>query len=208
MLFILPTNMAEALIVVMAIALGYVLPITPVQILWVNMIAAVTLALALAFEPAEADIMQRSPRVAQEPILSAFLLWRVGLVSVLLVAGCFGLFMHAQDTGASLAEARTLAVNALIAGQVVYLFNTRFLYRPSFSWQGLTGNRVVLLTVVLVCVFQLLFTYAPFMQVLFDTKPLDGTDWVHIAIMALAVYVCVELEKALLRRFHARENND
>ncbi|MBI5040051.1 MAG: HAD-IC family P-type ATPase [Gammaproteobacteria bacterium] len=207
MLFILPTNMAEAMIVVLAIAFGYVLPITPVQILWVNMIAAVTLALALAFEPAEADIMQRSPRVAQEPILSGFLFWRVGLVSALLVAGCFGLFMHAQASGASLAEARTLAVNALIAGQVVYLFNTRFLYRSSFSWQGLTGNRVVLLMVVLVCVFQLLFTYAPFMQTLFDTTPLDGTAWARIAIMAVAIYVCVEVEKVLLRRFHGREGS-
>ena len=151
--------------------------------------------------------MQRAPRVAQEPILSAFLLWRVGLVSALLVAGCFGLFMHAQNSGASLAEARTLAVNALIAGQIVYLFNTRFLYQSSFSWQGLTGNSVVLLTVVLVCVFQMLFTYAPFMQTLFDTVPLAGRDWVHIGIMMLVIYACVEMEKALLRHFHARNNS-
>jgi magnesium-transporting ATPase (P-type) len=169
------------------------------------MITAVTLALALAFEPAEADIMQRPPRVAQEPILSGFLLWRVSLVSVLLVAGCFGLFVHAQDSGASLAEARTLAVNALVAGEIVYLFNTRFLYQSSFSWQGLTGNRYVLLTVALVCGFQGLFTYAPFMQILFDTRPLDSTAWVHIFIMVLAVYACVEVEKAWLRRIHARE---
>jgi len=117
------------------------------------------------------------------------------------------LFMHAQNSGASLAEARTLAVNALIAGQIVYLFNTRFLYQSSFSWQGLTGNPVVLLTVVLVCVFQMLFTYTPFMQTLFDTVPLAGRDWAHIGIMMLAVYACVEIETALLRRFHARNNS-
>ncbi|MBI5462297.1 MAG: cation-transporting P-type ATPase [Gammaproteobacteria bacterium] len=207
-LFILPTNMAEAMVVVIAIALGDVLPITPVQILWVNMITAVTLALALAFEPAEADIMRRPPRRAREPLLSRFLLWRVGLVSMLIVAGVFWLFSHAQNGGASLAEARTLAVNSLVAGQAVYLFNTRFLYRSSFSWQGLIGNRVVLLTVLLVCAFQVLFTYLPIMQTLFATTPLGIADWLHIGAIALAVYTFVEVEKALLRRFHARSVAD
>ncbi len=202
-IFILPTNAAEAFVVVMAIALGYTLPITPVQILWVNMISAVTLALALAFEPAEPDIMQRPPRPSREPLLSGFLLWRIGWVSALLVAGCFGLFIQAQNSGMTLAEARTLTVNMLVAGEIVYLFNTRYLYRPSTSWAGLTGNPYALWAVLIVSLFQLLFTYSPLMQTLFRSAPLGLADWASIGAVALIIYFCVELEKRLLRSRHA-----
>ncbi len=200
-LFILPTNAAEAMVVVAAMAMGYVLPITPVQILWVNMISAVTLALALAFEPSEPDVMQRPPRALHEPLLSPFLLWRVLLVSMLLVAGCFGLFLHAQAAGASLEAARTLTVNVLVGGEIVYLFNTRFLYRSSFNLEGLFGSRAALIAVVIVSLFQFLFTYAPFMQALFGSAALDPLDWMRIGSVCLVIYAVVEIEKLMLRRF-------
>lgn len=200
-LFILPTNAAEAMVVVAAMAMGYVLPITPVQILWVNMISAVTLALALAFEPSEPDVMQRPPRPLHEPLLSPFLLWRILLVSLLLVAGCFGLFLQAQNAGASLEVARTLTVNVLVGGEIVYLFNTRFLYRSSCNPEGLFGSRAALIAVVMVSLFQFLFTYAPFMQALFGSAALDLLNWVHIGAVCLVIYAVVEIEKLMLRRF-------
>lgn len=199
-LFILPTNAAEALIVVSAIAMGYVLPITPVQILWVNMITAVSLALALAFEPAEQDVMRRPPRPAREALLSGFLLWRIALVASLLVIGCFGLFILAQSAGASLEQARTLTVNALVIGEVVYLFNSRFLRQASCTWQGLTSNPYVLIAVAVVIGFQLLFTYTPIMQSLFGTRSIGWADWGRILAVMLVLYTIVELEKAWLRR--------
>ena len=135
-LFILPTNGGEALTIIAAITFGGVLPITPVQILWVNMVTAITLSVALAFERAEPDIMRRPPRDPGEPILSRFLVWRIAFVSALFLAGIYGLFLWARSRGLSIEEGRTLAVNALVAMQVFYLFNIRYLGLPSLTLRG------------------------------------------------------------------------
>jgi len=207
-IFILPTNGGEAFILIAAIASGYMLPITPVQILWVNMITAVTLALALAFEPPEGAVMQRPPRAPREPVLSRFLIWRVVFVSAILVAGTFGLFAWERDSGADLELARTIAVNTLVMFEVFYLFNTRFLTMPVLNRQGLLGNRAALIAAALVIFFQLLFTYAAPMQLLFATRDIDLLVWLKIVLVASSVFVLVELEKWLLnhrlRRSSAR----
>lgn len=199
MLFILPTNGGEALTIVAAILFGRLLPITPVQILWVNMITAVTLALALAFEPAEPDIMKRAPRAAQEPILSGFLIWRIVLVSLILVTGTFGLFIWERESGTSIETARTIAVNTLVAFEIFYLFNARFLLASSMSRAGFTGNRYVWVAIAVLIVFQLLFTYLPAMQVLFKTTALDLAAWARILCVAFSVFILVELEKWYFR---------
>ena len=203
-LFILPTNGGEALTVLAAIAFGTLLPITPVQILWVNMITAVTLALALAFEAAEPGVMTRPPRRRDEPILSPFLIWRVGFVSALLLVCVFGLFWIARQEGVPIDEARTLAVNMLVAGEIVYLFNARRLHGWALSAGALASARPAAISVVLVIAFQLLFTYWGPMQLLFDTVPLGWAAWGEIAAAALALFVVVELEKLALRKLVAR----
>jgi magnesium-transporting ATPase (P-type) len=201
--FILPTNGGQAMVIMAAIALGMVLPITPVQILWVNMVTAVTLALALAFEPPESDIMSRPPRPPEQPLFTGFLLWRIGFVSVLLWAGSFGLFVWAREQGSSLEEARTIAVNTLVTFEIFYLWNTRHLLAPILSREGLFGSRPVLIAIALVIVLQLLFTYAPPLQALFGTAPL-GLDWWALIIgLGVPVLLVVELEKWLIRT-HAR----
>jgi magnesium-transporting ATPase (P-type) len=202
-LFILPTNGAQALVVVIAVLLGQVLPMTPVHILWVNMVTAVTLALALAFEPAEPGLMKRLPRGADEPLLSGFLLWRIAVVSLLLVGMSYGIFLWVLEQGASLEVARTAAVNALVGGEIVYLFNSRYLRASSLNLAALFGNRYVLLAVALVSLLQLLFTYAGFMHTLFHTAPLPFEVWLPIGVMAVAVFLLVEVEKAWLRRSEA-----
>ena len=199
-LFILPTNGAEALVVMAAVVLGRILPITPAQILWVNMITAVTLALSLAFEPAEQNVMQRPPRRPDEPLLSGLLVERILLVSVLMVIGTFGLFIWARDQGMSVELARTLAVNTLVVGEAFYLFNTRYLVASSLNLRALTGNRYALMATLIVLLFQLLFTYAPPMQALFHTRPLEPLHWLLIVGVGLVVFLMVELEKAWLRR--------
>ena len=172
-LYILPTSGGEALVLVAAILLGFTLPITAVQILWVNMVTTVTLALALAFEPSEPDIMRRPPRAADEPLLSGFLVWRIAFVSFLFLGAVFGLYVFAQAQGAGVAEARTIAVNTLVVLEIVYLFSVRYLEAPSLTWRGIMGTRAVLIAVAAVTALQVLFTYAPFMAILFDTRPLD-----------------------------------
>ncbi len=199
-LFILPTSVAEALTIMIAVLLGYVLPITPVQILWVNMITAVTLGLALAFEPAEGDVMARPPRPADEALLSKFLLWRIGLVAVLMLAGTFGLFVHAQAGGQSLEQARTVAVNMLVVFEVVYLLNCRYVLASVLNASGLFGSRAVLIAIAIVLVLQLLFTYAPPMHLLFASAALGWRSWLWIVLAAVSAFALVELEKAWQRR--------
>ncbi|HKJ76046.1 MAG TPA: cation transporting ATPase C-terminal domain-containing protein, partial [Gammaproteobacteria bacterium] len=199
-LFILPTNGGEALTIIGAIALGRMLPITPLQILWVNMITAVTLALALAFEPAEHNVMKRPPRNPDEPLLSGFLLWRISFVSLVLVAGVFGLFMWERLNQVSIEEARTIAVNTLVMFEVFYLFNTRYILEPATSREGLLGNRYALWAVGLVLLVQLLFTYVGAFQALFGTAAIGALAWGKIVLIAFTVFLLVELEKTLLRR--------
>ena len=202
--FILPTNGGQAGTLILAILMGLPLPITPVQILWVNMITAVTLALALAFEPMEQDVMRRPPRRPNEPLLTGFLIWRIAFVSVILVAGTFGLFLWERGAGASEELARTVAVNTLVAFEIFYVFNTRRLHAPVTDRTGFLGSRAVLIAVAMVVVFQVLFTYAPPLQRLFATEPLDLATWLRILAVAVWVFVLVEMEKALARRLRAR----
>lgn len=197
--FILPTNGGEALIIITAIMLGRLLPITPVQILWVNMITAVTLALALAFEPPETNVMNRPPRQANVPLLSKFLVWRIVFVSIVLVIGTFGLFLWERNNGASIELARTVAVNTLVMFEVFYLFNTRYLDRSVLNIGGFSGSRPALIAVATVLVFQLLFTYAPPMQMLFDTRPLSMGSWGMIVLTSSSVLFLVEAEKWIVR---------
>jgi magnesium-transporting ATPase (P-type) len=199
--FLLPINGGESLSLLLAVLLGIALPIAPVQILWVNMISSIALALVLAFEPTEADVMQRPPRRANESMLSAFVLWRIALVSVLFSGGIFGMHEWAQSQGADETTARTVAVNTLVAMEVFYLFSVRYLKSPAFTWQGVQGTPRVWWSVVAVLVLQGLFTYAPFMHTLFESRPLSlGTGFAVVGA-GVAVLVVLELEKALLRRW-------
>ena len=205
--FIIPTNGGEAGVVLIAILFGMVLPITPVQILWVNMVSAVTLALALSFERAEPDVMRRAPRTANEPILSRFMIWRISFVSVLLTLGVVALFLWELARGDSLDTARTVAVNALVMGEIVYLFNCRYLLAPVRTWQDFTGNRYVLLSIAVLVVIQAGFTYLPFMQKLFGVVGLDATAWGLIAGFGVLLFAIVEVEKLIFSRRLAGEKN-
>ncbi|NUJ81181.1 HAD-IC family P-type ATPase [Methylocystis sp. FS] len=200
-LYILPTNGGEGLTVIAAIAMGETLPVTPVQILWINLITAVTLGLALAFEPPTKGVMLRPPRPSGEPILSRYFVWRIVFVSFLMLIATFGLYELEKARGMGLDSARTVAVNTLVACEVAYLFNARFLSESSLSWKGLFGSRAVLISVAIVVALQALFTYAPFMQALFNTTPLDLEIWWHIAGASVVLFLLVEVEKAI---FHSR----
>lgn len=199
-LFILPTNGGEALIILAAILLGFhQLPLTPVQILWVNMVTAVTLALSLAFEPPEQNVMRRPPRDAHEPMLTSHLIWRVTFVSFILMSGTFGLFLWEMKQGISIEHARTVAVNTLVMFEIFYLFNSRYITASIFNWAGLTGNRYVLIAIGLLIIFQLGFTYLAPMQSLFGTTAIDFDIWLRILLVASTVLFLVELEKYVVR---------
>jgi len=200
-LFLLPISGGQAMTIIAAILFAQALPITPVQILWVNMITAVTLGLALAFEPAEAGILKRPPRAPGTPILSALLVWRTVYVSVLLLIGTFGLFEWERGLGAGLEHARSVAVNTLVAGEIAYLLNCRRVSGPSWTMDGLFGSRAVLITTAVVIAFQLVFTYVPFMQLLFGVSAISLAGWMPIILFGICLFALVEIEKIVTRRF-------
>jgi magnesium-transporting ATPase (P-type) len=206
-IFLLPVNGGESFAIITAVLLGYTLPITPLQILWVNMVSSVGLAIALAFEPAEADVMKRPPRPAGMPMLSAFLVWRIVFVSALFVVGIFGIFLWTRAHGSSLEEARTYAVNTLVIMEVFYLFSVRYLRAPSLTFKGIMGTRAVLIAVSVVASLQLVFTYAPFMAALFDTRPVDFTYGAEVIGVGVALFVILEIEKWLRTRLTGRRDD-
>ena len=199
-IFILPTSFAQAFVVIVAILFKLTLPITAVQILWVNMITAVTLSLALGFEPAEQDVMYRKPRDPNTPLLSWFLISRSFSVSLVLVVSVFGLFLLEYNKFFDLAVARTLAVNMLVFGEIFYLINCRNLKSSSLHLKTFFGSPPVLLSITAVVFFQLLFTYLPLMQHFFGTAAISLMNWNYIIVASIVFFGLVELEKFLLRR--------
>lgn len=198
--FILPTNGAQGLAIMLAVLTGSTLPVTPLQALWVNMVVAITLGLALAFEQGEADLMQRKPRDPNAALLDMFLLWRVVFVSVLLLASVFGIFSWLLSQGESVAFARAGAVNMLVTGSAAYLINSRFLINNTCSMSGIFGSRPVWLAIGLVMLLQMAFTYLPFMQLIFVSEGLRLAHWLVIVLTSIGIYLVIECEKALWRR--------
>ena len=198
--FLLPVNGGESMALMVAVLAGVALPIAPAQILWVNMVSSVALALVLAFEPTEPDVMRRPPRPPGAPLLSPFLVWRIVLVSGLFLAGIYGMFEWALARGHALETARTIAVNTLVCMEVFYLFSVRYLKAPSFTLRGVQGTPRVLAACAAVFGLQLAFTYLPFMQTLFRSAPVPLADGVVIVAVGLALLLVLELEKAVLRR--------
>ena len=213
--FVLPTNLGLALILVCAVfafpfdaATGaLLLPVRPTQLLWINLVAAVTLALPLAFEGKERDVMQRPPRAAGVPILSRLVLRRTALSALLMTAGAVGLFLwewHRELAAGvapalALAEAQTLTVTAVILFQVFYLLESRSFDRSLFA-SGLRENPAVLLGVAAILGLQAIFVYAPFMHRVFGTAPLDPVDLGRAALVAVVILPAMGVEKILTRR--------
>ena len=198
----LPTNIGEGLVILAAIFAGTALPILPVQILWINMTTAVLLGLMLAFEPKEPDIMQRPPRDPRTPLLTGELIGRILLVSLILLVGAFGSFEWALGKGAGDAYARTVAVNVFVMAEVFYLFNCRSLSKSMFQL-GVFSNPWIWVGVASMVGLQLLFTYAPFMNRMFHSVPIGLDAWWLILLTACVAYGVVGIEKWTRRRWAA-----
>ncbi len=192
----LPTNLGEALVILAAVLLGTTLPILPVQILWINMTTAVLLGIWLTFEPKEPDIMKRPPRDPKQSLLTQPLVVRMVLVGVVMLVGAFGLFRMTLAAGASEEYARTVAVNVFVLVETFYLFNCRSLRRSLLGCR-LWDNPYTVGGAVAMVLLQLLFTYAPFMNAAFHSAPISLADWGNVLAVAAAASVIVEIEKWL-----------
>ncbi|WP_345986329.1 cation-transporting P-type ATPase [Sulfurimonas sp. HSL-1656] len=199
----LPTNAGEALTIIAALLLQMALPITPVQILWVNMITAVTLGIALAFEPTERHTMRRPPRPRDESLLGGGLLWHIILVAALFLAGVFGIYDYAVTRGDSDALARTLAMNTLVTLEIFHLLFIRNFRETALSWSAVRGTRIVWSAVGVVLLGQLCITYLPALQGIFGTEAVPPTDLLLMLGLGLALFGIIEAEKQLRLRLFA-----
>ncbi len=197
----LPTNGGEVLTVIIAIVLNFAMPMTPAQILWINMILTITLGLVLAFEPTEPGVMERPPRPPGAGLLSPFLVWRIVFVSLIFAAWALAVFFYALGRGLDLDTARTMVVNTIVVLEIFYLFNVRYLYMTSFTWRGALGTPPVLAAIAAVVVAQVAFTYWPVLQRLFATRPVGLADGMMIVAAGFVAMVVLEGEKRLMRHY-------
>lgn len=202
----LPTNLGEALAIMVAIFGGMVLPVAPVQLLWINMTTALCLGMMLAFESKEPDLMQRPPRDPKMPIMTGDLIGRTIMLGVLLALGVFGLFFYERNNGLSIEEARTAAVGVLVIGELFYLLNCRSLSRSMFAL-GVFSNRWLISGVLIMIGLQMLFTYSPAMNRFFHSAPISLDVWVRIFLIGLSIYVIMEIEKWGRARFLNRKRS-
>jgi magnesium-transporting ATPase (P-type) len=197
----LPTNAGEAMTIVVALLLGMTLPVTPIQILWVNLITAITLGIALAFEPTEESTMHRPPRARHEPLLTGELVWHVVLVSTLFLCGVFGIYQYALDRGYSLELARTIALNTLVVMEIFHLFFIRNIYSTSLTWRAVRGTKVVWSVVVIITVAQFSITYLPPLQAIFATVAIPFMDGLLVVAIGVVLFTIIEIEKQMRLAF-------
>jgi cation-transporting ATPase F len=190
----LPTNGGEGLVILLAVMLGVSLPLLPIHILWVNMTTAIFLGLMLAFEPREEGIMRRPPNEPNTPIIDATLVWRIILVSTLLCLTSFGLYEFELSLGASQEEARTVAVAMFVVGEAFYLLNCRSLKRSCFA-VGINSNSWIWVGIGIMMFLQLLFTYVPIMNSWFSSAPISAEAWLRVFGGGLLIFALVGLEK-------------
>lgn len=198
-LFMLPTNGGEALVVTGAILFEWTLPLTAAQVLWINMVTSSTLGLALAFEPPESDVMQRPPRHPQEALLSWFFVWRLAMVSGLMMAGALGLFLWELDRGAGIERARTITVSTVVMVEMWYLLNSRYILRPVLSREGLFGNPSVWIVIGACALLQLAYVHTAPLQAVFHSTDLSPAEWGRVMLVGLLVFTIAETEKAVIR---------
>ena len=169
--------------------------------LWINLVTTVALAITLAFDPVEDDIMRQPPNDPDLPLIDASLVWRTVYVSVLISLGTFGLFFYELDSGNSLKVARAVAVNTIVFFEVAYVFNSRHLSESVLHRRRIFGNPIVWWGIGAVVVLQIAFTYLPIMNSMFSIAPLNGWMWLRVLGLSLFLMLLVECEKAVGRRF-------
>lgn len=200
-LFILPTNGAESFLIIASILFGTLMPLTPIQILWVNMVTSVTVSLALAFEKIEPDVMKRPPREANAPLLNGYFIWRILFVSVLIGGGTLLMNMSLIEKGVSESIVKTVTLQTIVITQLFHLFNSRSISKFAIN-KDFFSNKAVFVVTALLIVLQLGITYIPFMNNAFGTYPIEAEYWLYPLVMGVIVFVLVEIEKFIMNKLN------
>ncbi|MDX5323357.1 MAG: HAD-IC family P-type ATPase, partial [Exiguobacterium sp.] len=205
-LFILPTNGAQGFLLLISIFLGTQLPLTALQILWVNMVVAITLSFAIAFEPLEPSTMKRAPRPKKTPLLNRYYIFRILLVSLIISGGTlvYNLYMNAGDY--SVEYIHTMTLNAIVIAQMFHLFNVRVETEPALN-RSFFENPIAFYVSGALIALQLFITYVPFMNTAFGTTPIAASDWITPFVFGIAVFFIIELEKLISRNVIKRKQS-
>ncbi|MDS0516562.1 HAD-IC family P-type ATPase [Klebsiella pneumoniae] len=199
-LFIMPTNLAQGLLIIIALLAGNIIPLTPVLILWMNMATSATLSFGLAFEAAERNVMNRPPRKTGQHVMDGFAVWRVAFVGSMIAIAAFILEAWLAPRGHSPEFIRTVLLQMLVTAQWVYMINCRS--SDSFSLSmGLLRNKGIWLVTGVLLLMQLVIIYVPLMQSMFGTEALPLRYWFVTLVIGVAMFLVVEVEKRLTRRF-------
>lgn len=203
----LPTNLGEGLVILAAVLIGAQLPILPVQLLWINMTTAIFLGLMLAFEPKEPGIMDRPPRPADLPILTRDLIMRTILVGILMMAAAFGLYLYeVKFLGQTANYGQTVATTVFVMLESAYLLNCRSLVRP-LKDIGFFSNGWIYAGIAGMLFFQLLFVYSSWMNTLFSSTPLELFSWLRILAAAIILFAIVSVEKGIRYSLEKKQKN-
>lgn len=202
-LFILPTNGAESFLIIASILFGTLMPLTPIQILWVNMVTSVTISLALAFEKLEPETMKRPPRSPKTPLLDGYFIWRILFVSILIGGGTLLLNLYLLNKGVSEEIVKTVTIQTIVITQMFHLFNSRSIRKSAFSGDFF-GNKAVFVVSGLLILLQLSITYIPFMNNVFGTVMLPLHFWLYPFLFGLGIFIIVEIEKFVMRKISNR----
>lgn len=215
--FVLPTNVGEALILLVAVTFFPIvngiplLPMSPVQILWINLVATISLALPLAFEAKERNIMNRPPRKPKEPLLNPFVIFRTILVAVIITLAGIGLFLKeftsAMNAGGvssdALSEAQTMAVTSIVFLQIFYMLNCRSLRESIFNI-GVFSNYTIFVGIGILLALQIAYVHLPFMNQLFGSSALSFQSWLESALCGAVVLPVISIEKFIRNKWKKR----
>jgi len=199
----LPTNFGEGLVILTSIFAGLLMPILPVQILWINMTTALALGMMLIFEPKEHDVMKRPPRKPHSPILTKDLIIQISIVSMCILISAYGLFEWSIEDGSTVEEARTIAVNTIVMIEIFYLFNCRSLTKSVFR-MGFFSNKLIFLGVTVMILLQIAFTYTPVMNEIFQSKPIGIESWLKILAVSIIIFLIIETKKFVSNRLNLK----
>ena len=202
----LPTNFGEGLVILASVFMGLLMPILPVQILWINMATALTLGMMLIFEPKESDVMNRPPRKPHSPILTKDLIIQISIVSMCILISAYGLFELSLEEGSTIKEARTIAVNTIVMIEIFYLFNCRSLTK-SFLRLGIFSNKLIFLGVGVMILLQIVFTYAPVMNEIFQSHPIETDSWLKIIGVSVVTFLIIEIKKVTSNRLKSKQKS-
>jgi len=218
LLFVIPTNTAQGLIVFFAILLAPFiplfalrLPLEPIHILWINLTGAVFLTLPLIMEQKEKNLLKEKPRDQEEKLINGLFITRLAIVSVMMLVSAFGIYyyfgnfaLNGNTDGSTdlllLTQAQTAAFMAVQLVHIGFLFTARSIHTSAFTFSPFS-NKWIIFGVTITFGLQLLITYIPFLQEIFRTAAFPLEWWPVLFLTFISAFTAVEIEKFLRKNF-------